>query len=248
MKKSPAFQFYPDEWLSAREITLMTPAEEGAYIRLLCYCWLDPELSIPDNDDELIVLTRLNKGGLTKVKAKFNQHPTKPGFLTHNRLQKEAQKQAKWREKSSLGGKKSKRKPIENIEENKGGSILVQPKGNSLSPSPSLSLIKKNTKKENQDCMQGFETFWESFPKQRRGSKDKAKSAYTAALNRAPSEEIQKGVVAYARSEEVSKGFAKGAAAWLNDDRWTSDYGPQRKINQTGKGLPLDDWSKLYKH
>jgi len=36
MAKRPAFQFYPDSWLSSMDITLMTIAEEGAYHRLLC--------------------------------------------------------------------------------------------------------------------------------------------------------------------------------------------------------------------
>ncbi len=29
--KAPSFPFYPDAWLSSTDISLMTPAEEGAY-------------------------------------------------------------------------------------------------------------------------------------------------------------------------------------------------------------------------
>jgi hypothetical protein len=36
--KRPAFQFYPSDWLASMAIMLMTPAEEGAYVRLLCHC------------------------------------------------------------------------------------------------------------------------------------------------------------------------------------------------------------------
>ena len=32
------------------------------------------------------------------------------------------------------------------------------------------------------------------------------------------------GTRAYAASEEVKKGYAKGAAAWLKDDRYNNDY------------------------
>lgn len=35
--KAPAFQFYPDDFIAGT--TEMTPAEVGAYIRLLCYQW-----------------------------------------------------------------------------------------------------------------------------------------------------------------------------------------------------------------
>jgi len=45
------------------------------------------------------------------------------------------------------------------------------------------------------------------------------------ALTRATEKEIMDGLEAYRTSSEVTRGFAKGAAAWLNDDRWTSKYG-----------------------
>lgn len=70
-----------------------------------------------------------------------------------------------------------------------------------------------------------FEEFWMLFPKQRAGSKAKALAAYRQALKRASHDEIMGGLKAYVESDEVARGFAKGAAAWLNDDRWTCDYG-----------------------
>ena len=36
--KDPAFPFYAADWLSSDLLALATPAEEGAYIRLLAYC------------------------------------------------------------------------------------------------------------------------------------------------------------------------------------------------------------------
>lgn len=69
-----------------------------------------------------------------------------------------------------------------------------------------------------------FTVFWECYPKQRAGAKDKALKAWLKALTRAAEHEILEGVRAYATSDEVARGFAKGAAAWLNDDRWTTDY------------------------
>src|ERR1700730_13618180 len=101
--KTPAFQFYPAEWLSSAKVTLMTPAEEGAYIRLLCHCWGDPDCSIPDDDDELAVLSRLGeqwlKGSSTKLRRCFESHPDIPGRLINTRLLKERVKQANWRAK-----------------------------------------------------------------------------------------------------------------------------------------------------
>lgn len=153
-KPSPAFQFYPAEWLSSDNITLMTPAQEGAYIRLLCYAWNEPDCSIPDNDEQLAVLSRLGEGwfngGSSVVRKCFVPHKTKSGRLVNLRLLEERKKQETWRRKSSEGGRKSaeqRRKAA------KGGSTTVptkspppvEPMGNSLSSSLSLSSNKNNT-------------------------------------------------------------------------------------------------------
>lgn len=76
-----------------------------------------------------------------------------------------------------------------------------------------------------------FEKFWEAYPRQRRGSKEKARKAYLRALSRASPEEIHAACEAYAASDEVRRGFAKGCEAWLNDDRWTVDYSAKQGGN-----------------
>jgi hypothetical protein len=63
VNRAPAFQFYPDDWLSSPKISTMTPAEEGAYIRLLAYTWNDPDCTIPNDDASLAILSRLGEGG-----------------------------------------------------------------------------------------------------------------------------------------------------------------------------------------
>lgn len=144
-KRSPAFQFYVNDYLSDINVQLMTAEEEGAYLRLLCFCWQDSDLSLPNNDEQLIVLSKLSKGGSTTmppaVKKCFIPHPTKDGYITHKRLVLEAEKQRSWREKSAAGGKKS----AENKRNSKGGSRVVQPKGYS---STSSSLSSSSSKKE----------------------------------------------------------------------------------------------------
>jgi hypothetical protein len=60
----------------------MTPAEEGAYIRLLGYDWMNDGL--PDNDEQLAALSRLGegwfKGSGTRLRECF---PLRDGKL-HN--------------------------------------------------------------------------------------------------------------------------------------------------------------------
>jgi uncharacterized protein YdaU (DUF1376 family) len=134
MSKAPAFQFYPKDWLSSPKVQLMSPAQEGAYVRLLAYCWDSGDCSLPDDDDELAVLSRLGEGwfngGSTVVRKCFIPHPTKAGYLSNQRLLEEAQKQTAWQKKSSDGGKKSAAKRAENKEKLKGGSAVVQPNAN----------------------------------------------------------------------------------------------------------------------
>lgn len=92
----------------------------------------------------------------------------------------------------------------------------------------SINNIKKYDKKNNFE--DEFSEFWELYPRQRRGSKDKAYSSFCRAIKekRATAEKILESVKKYANSDEVKRGFAKGCAAWLNDDRFNCDYGDNK--------------------
>lgn len=71
-----------------------------------------------------------------------------------------------------------------------------------------------------------FDEFWSKYPKQRAGSKSKAFSSYCRVIKekRCTIEKLLEVCVKYAQSEEVKRGFAKGCAAWLNDDRFNNEY------------------------
>jgi len=129
----------------------MTPAEEGAYIRLLAIAWLSDDCGLPDNDGELSVLSRLGegwfKGGVSVVKKKFI---SRDGRLYNLRLLEERKKQEEWRQKSSEGGKKSANTRWGKKKSNhKGGYQLVteclQPNCNPSSPSSSPKRVSKDT-------------------------------------------------------------------------------------------------------
>jgi len=65
--KSPAFQFYPQDFLVG---TAMLSAEEtGAYIRLLCYSWTHDGL--PDNDQQLARLAGCDGNAMASIRHKF---------------------------------------------------------------------------------------------------------------------------------------------------------------------------------
>lgn len=100
-----------------------------------------------------------------------------------------------------------------------------------------------NTKKLNQKSSPNlkppkpdlFDEFWQIYPKQRIGNKDKARAAFEAAVGRTktPPEQILAKAKEYARSDEVARGYAKGAQAWLNDDRYLRNYTPTTTSGNT---------------
>jgi uncharacterized protein YdaU (DUF1376 family) len=148
MNKPPAFQFYPQDYLSSARVAEMTLEEEGVYIRLLCYCWSSG--SIPADPQRCARLA--GKGCsievATIVQRSFNEDPTDGDRLVHDRLDIERNKQNERREQASMAGKKSGKLRAEKANQNKtpaktdetnDRSTTVQLNGNTSSSSSSSS-------------------------------------------------------------------------------------------------------------
>ncbi|GAC1372616.1 MAG: hypothetical protein NVS3B25_07230 [Hymenobacter sp.] len=112
--KSPAFQFYPSDYLSSPDVMLMSLPEEAAYLRLLMYAWQQDKVGyLPNNESSLRRFARMTpeqwaeSRDIILKKFPVAEDPT----LRYNgRLLIEVEKQAKYRERSSEGGKKSAEK------------------------------------------------------------------------------------------------------------------------------------------
>lgn len=153
-QRSPAFQFYPKDFLTDMRVVLMSHEVRGMYITLLCHDWLQDGIPA-ESAAALCGMTNASegwlKGGCQMVEGCFTNHPTKVGYLTSPTLIRAREIQANWRAKSVEGGKKSaearKRSIVESSSPGKGGSTTAlttvptkgQPKGNSSSPSSSPS-------------------------------------------------------------------------------------------------------------
>lgn len=124
--KDPAFLFYPRDWLSCSKIAVMTPAQIGGYIMLLCHAWNDPDCSLPDDDKELSILSRLGEGWFGDdgrvLRKCFQTHAKKQGRIFNKRLSLEREKRNAFLKKSSQGGKKS------GVTRSKGASLLLRSK------------------------------------------------------------------------------------------------------------------------
>lgn len=169
--KSPSFQFYPSDWLASQRVQLMSLEEEGAYVRLLCYCWNHGR--IPCDPDRLARI--IGKGAsttlATTVSTMFQPDAQNDGWMIHERLEAEREKQRRWKQKSSEGGRKS----AEKREKSKGGSTTVAgvvekclPNGTNQRAtlqSSSSNILPKSRKKEvSEDGLRFAEWFYSLLP------------------------------------------------------------------------------------
>jgi len=99
--KSPAFQFYPNDYIGDEGQSLMSLPETGAYIRLLCRCWVNG--SLPDDVPALAVLCGATPNQMSKfwpaISKCFKQR--EDGRWIHARLEKERKKQADYRQRQT---------------------------------------------------------------------------------------------------------------------------------------------------
>lgn len=219
----------------------MDHAEIGAYWLLLIAHYKNGFKGLPADTEKLKRICRIqDRRAWHRVKETvLSKFVERDGWLTHDRVLEELSKhkkpikEAKASELMTELGDKS----VQTLEDN------PLKNNNRHSPKPITSnqepiSTKKNTKKSPER----FDEFWEMYPRQRRGAKDRAWQAYCKAIdeNRANEEEIINGLQAYSGSDEVRNGYAKGAAAWLNDDRWANDYSvnPERGKAHLAKQKP----------
>lgn len=139
-EKSPAFQFYPKDILSDHNVAGMSNRELGAYIKLLCICWIN--VSLPT------VIARLaNMVGESAADFEAMWPAIEPCFvvdgdrLKHPRLDRERKKQADYREEQAAKGRKSaaKRSTVVQPRFNHGSTgvaTVVQPEGQPKPNSP----------------------------------------------------------------------------------------------------------------
>lgn len=95
-EKSPAFQFYPTDFLSDVHVVSMNLAERGAYITLLCFCWMDQ--SLPVDMNALARLCRVPVANMSRLWPALEPCFTiLDGRLVQPRIERERQKQENWR-------------------------------------------------------------------------------------------------------------------------------------------------------
>lgn len=104
--KSPAFQFYPKDWLSSRAVRMMDAEQRGWYIQLLAEAWEGtPQNSLPDDPELLKKLAGAESGDAEKFAFVLSQFVSRRGKRYHPRLMVEMDKQKRFKEVKSQAGK-----------------------------------------------------------------------------------------------------------------------------------------------
>lgn len=105
--KSPAFQFYTKDWLSSRNVRMMTPEQRGWYIQLLCEAWESEEQgTLPDDEELLKKLAGANDPIATLWQPVMACFKRCDGVLLNQRLVNEKIKQENYAKHQSEAGKK----------------------------------------------------------------------------------------------------------------------------------------------
>ena len=143
-KRSPAFQFYPRDFLSSSKVDQMSMTERGIYITLLARCWLDNGL--PADLGDLARMVRIPKARFERIwirsqlSACFEQ---KQDRLINPRLEIERRVQTEYRRKQK---EKADKRWSHDAAAMPGSATRHEPGNAPLSSSASSSAFAKEKK------------------------------------------------------------------------------------------------------
>lgn len=262
-EKSPAFQFYPKDFLSDGKVALMSLEQIGAYTVLLCHTWIEGKVPA-----DPILLARLCHAELARFESEiwpgvapcFKSDGN--GSLYNPRLRKERSRQkARKKAKSSAGKRGAKARWAKDLD----GTAIPVPLANDSSSSASSSASstpeKKKSRSPNGDLVASanghdparkcFEAHLEArrrFYKARNGQDPPSPPTLTAT--------VRKKINAAIKVHGFDKARAAGIGLFLSphhigqNDRETLYLKPQhawRMPNSAGNGPDnVETFSELY--
>lgn len=146
-QKSPAFQWYPADYLSDMKVRMLSWASRGLYMELICYCWR--EGYIPSDSSAIAQLTGCHDLAIIEpCLSLFISHPEDSAKLIHKRLDAERRKQFDRSNERSESGKKGAKSRWGNKTSNKkspdslaNGSAIEKPLAKNSSSSSSSSSL-----------------------------------------------------------------------------------------------------------
>lgn len=169
---SPAFQFYPKDFLSSSKVGRMSMTERGVYITLLSHCWLDNGL--PDDVSQIAKLAGMKQPQFVRMWAGplHECFYAKSGRLHNDRLDRERKKQVEFRRRQTDAinkrWEKAKNKDASNtvVSERKARGITLQ------SPISNLQIASSTPpSEESSAALRASEPAFLTFPTTGKGPK-----------------------------------------------------------------------------
>lgn len=233
-EKSPAFQFYPKEFLMDGNVAAMSLQERGAYITLLCICW--QEKSLPIDLGRLANIVGLPLKAFKKLwpslSACFIQHGDR--FL-HPRLEKEREKQTKFSERQSAAANARHHKP----EASRGIATAhaeVMPE-----PCSPISVLRSEERRETLREPVGlaepeppldiaFERFKAEYPGHRRVDNFMTRQRFVDACQQVTPAVVFAKLQAQKQSDEWRRGLIPSMQKWFEDKHYEREAAPPQAV------------------
>lgn len=216
------FPWYPALY---RADTLdLTLEQDGAYRRLIDH-YMETRLPLPDNDNSLARIVGISINDFQaiaeQVRSKFN---ATAGELHSKRCDIELNRQ------DSLSKKRSEVAKAAHTKRNKNNgvqAIAKQKQSNSTDTGQDKTGQTGEDKEKKELC--AFDDFWLQCPVKK--SKKKARALYDGVIKRGEATHavLLEGIMKYAMSDEVQRGYAKHPTTWLNGGCWDDEPTPARK-------------------
>lgn len=222
--RSPAFQWYPKDHLTDENVIGMTLEEEGAYRRLIDYCWLHG--SIPNEFPRMALLCKVGADRMEElwvaIQPCFKEHQNSDNRLIHPRLEKEIEKQQEHREKKVAAGKAGAKK---RWKKSGNGTTIADP---TQLPLANDGFSSSSSSPSSKSIQESFDEFWTAYPK-RKGANPKrpAKQKWEKAIQKIHPQELLALTIRFAlrmeAEETIGTPFVPQATTWLNQERWVEE-------------------------
>jgi uncharacterized protein YdaU (DUF1376 family) len=227
--KSPAFQFYPKDFLSDANVLAMSLTELGAYWKLTCICW--NEGSLPADVKSLARLLGIPAGHASRLwQAIAPCFKERDGRLTHPRLEGERKKQAEFRQRQADNGRKGGRPSGKGL----GSSGVTQPQAKESSSSAISNLQSSSAKRVKTHAGprdRWFLELWSEYPSARRQRGPMVEQAFNDQFNEdervdeAVWSDMWQGLQSQKAGYEWRvKNVVPAMSKWLSEGQWRNRH------------------------
>ena len=243
--KSPAFQFYPKDFLSDAHVMAMSLTELGAYWKLTCICW--NEGSLPADTKSLARLLGVPAGHASKLwPALAPCFKVKDERLTHPRLEVERRKQADYREKQAFNGRKGGRPSGKGL--GSSGETQTEAKESSSSPICNLQSASSSAKQQEQEPpaldVEFFELQKAYGPIGRNGSPQAEQTFKAARESGVTLVAMLEALENHHASEQWTLGKVPNMLKWLTERRWDTRLPSSAEVAAARGASKLPAWAR----